>query len=78
VVTTYGPAIVGHVIGDGPGASEAQNAVAAALMMAARPKTPANSAAERFGALPAAARHAWLVRHLAALRAGRVTLAELP
>jgi hypothetical protein len=32
----------------------------------------------RFAALPAAARHAWLVTHLAALRAGRVTLSEIP
>ena len=40
--------------------------------------TPAAAAAERFAALPASVRHAWLVRHLAALRAGQVTLAELP
>jgi hypothetical protein len=38
----------------------------------------ARAAAQRFAALPAVARHAWLVRHLAALRAGRVTLAQLP
>jgi hypothetical protein len=36
------------------------------------------AAAQRFAALPAAARHAWLVQHLAALRSGRVTLAQLP
>jgi hypothetical protein len=42
------------------------------------PGTPAYAAAARFAAVPAAARHAWLVRHLAALRAGRVTLAQLP
>jgi hypothetical protein len=36
------------------------------------------AAAQRFAALPAAARHAWLAQHLAALRAGRVTLAQLP
>jgi hypothetical protein len=36
------------------------------------------AATERFAALPAAARHAWLVTHLAALRAGRVTLSEIP
>jgi hypothetical protein len=40
--------------------------------------TPAAAAAGRFAALPASVRHAWLVRHLAALRAGQVTLAELP
>jgi hypothetical protein len=118
VVTTYGPEIVASVIGDGPGASQAQNAVATGLMMAAglrgldvvqqapatrrgpgnqpsaapggpgapdasqspgvAPGTPAYTAAERFAALPAAARHAWLVRHLAALRAGQLTLAQLP
>jgi hypothetical protein len=36
------------------------------------------AAAQRFAALPASARHAWLVQHLAALRAGRITLAQLP
>jgi hypothetical protein len=36
------------------------------------------AAAQRFAALPAAARHAWLVTHLAALRAGRITLSEIP
>ena len=42
------------------------------------PGSPAFAAARRFGALPASARHTWLVRHLAALRAGQVTLAQLP
>ncbi|MFC1437622.1 hypothetical protein ABUW04_05065 [Streptacidiphilus sp. N1-10] len=42
------------------------------------PGTPAYAAAERFAALPASTRHAWLVQHLAALRAGRITLAQLP
>ena len=37
-----------------------------------------NAAAKRFGALPASARRAWLATHLAALRAGTVTLAQLP
>jgi hypothetical protein len=36
------------------------------------------AAARRFAALSPSARHAWLVQHLAALRAGRITLAELP
>ena len=39
---------------------------------------PYYAAAERFAALPAAARHAWLVGHLTALRAGRISLSELP
>ena len=42
------------------------------------PGSPADAAAKRFAALPAAARHAWLVDHLTALRAGRITLGELP
>lgn len=46
------------------------------------PMTPlparVRAAARRFAALPVPARHAWLVRHLAALRAGRITLAQLP
>jgi hypothetical protein len=39
---------------------------------------PVSAAAQRFAALPPAFRHAWLARHLAALRAGRITLAQLP
>ena len=40
--------------------------------------SPGYAAARRFAALPAAVRHAWLNRHLAALRAGQLTLAQLP
>jgi hypothetical protein len=36
------------------------------------------AAARRFAALPAAARHDWLAAHLAALRAGGLTLGQLP
>jgi hypothetical protein len=36
------------------------------------------TAATRFAALPAASRHAWLAGHLTALRAGHLTLAQLP
>ena len=39
---------------------------------------PVYAAARRLAALPAAARHAWLAAHLAALRAGRLTLQDLP
>ncbi|HLQ53642.1 MAG TPA: hypothetical protein VK162_05135 [Streptosporangiaceae bacterium] len=39
---------------------------------------PVYAAARRLAALPAAARHAWLAAHLAALRAGHLTLAQLP
>jgi hypothetical protein len=42
------------------------------------PGSPAYAAARRFAALPAAARHGWLAVHLTALRAGRITLAQLP
>ena len=42
------------------------------------PGTPAAAAARRFAALPGAARHAWLAHHLAALRAGRISLRQLP
>jgi len=36
------------------------------------------AAARRLAALPAAARHAWVAAHLAALRAGQLTLKDLP
>jgi hypothetical protein len=42
------------------------------------PAPPVRAAAERFAALPAAAQHAWLAAHLAALRSGRLFLAQLP
>ena len=37
-----------------------------------------SAAAQRFAALPASARHAWLSAHLTALRAGAITLAQIP
>jgi len=42
------------------------------------PGTPEYVAALRFAALSAAVRHAWLVTHLAALRAGQISLAQVP
>jgi hypothetical protein len=42
------------------------------------PSAALQAAASRFAALPMATRHAWLTRHLAALRAGRITLAQVP
>ncbi|HSS91769.1 MAG TPA: hypothetical protein VLL69_20840 [Streptosporangiaceae bacterium] len=39
---------------------------------------PAYAAARRLAALSPAARHAWLAAHLAALRSGQLTLAQLP
>jgi hypothetical protein len=37
-----------------------------------------SAAARRFEALSAGARHAWLATHLAALRVGKITVAQLP
>jgi len=45
---------------------------------AARPGSAAYDAGTRFAALPAATRHAWLMTNLAALRAGRIELGQLP
>ena len=116
-----GPKLIANLVGDGPGASQAQQAVAAALSMAARlPVTSAEIsaaavpagrevhsrrsacssltsascspavlgvlavshseyvAAQRFAALPIAAQCDWLAHHLPALRAGQITLAQLP
>jgi hypothetical protein len=42
------------------------------------PGSPADLAARRFAALTPAAKHDWLAHHLAALRAGRIPVAELP
>jgi hypothetical protein len=42
------------------------------------PAGPVYAAARRLAALPAAAWHAWLAAHLAALRSGRLTLGQLP
>jgi hypothetical protein len=67
----------------------AQQAIEAALAQVAgvppdsgvpplAPDRPYYAAAKRFAALPAAARRAWLVGHLTALRAGQITLSEIP
>jgi hypothetical protein len=64
----------------------AQQAVEDALLtgVGSQPLSPSmtsagiSAAAQRFAALPASARHAWLAAHLATLRAGAVTLAQLP
>jgi hypothetical protein len=42
------------------------------------PQPQVTAAAARFAALPAAARHAWLAANLAALKAGRINLAQIP
>jgi hypothetical protein len=42
------------------------------------PGSPAAAAARRFAALAATTRHDWLVSHVEALRAGRLTLTDIP
>jgi len=73
------PAIVASFIGD-RAASPAQQAITAAMLGSAAtifdPSIAAKAA--RFAALPAAARHAWLAEHVAALRIGRIPLEQLP
>jgi hypothetical protein len=72
----------------------AQQAVEDALMIAAGSRPPLRigqhghsggpsqaqitAAASRFASLPASARHAWLAARLAALRAGTITVAQIP
>jgi hypothetical protein len=41
-------------------------------------KGPVYAAARRLAAQPPAARYAWLAAHLAALRTGQLSLAQLP
>jgi len=60
------PLVMGHT-DNFPGAPQSTSATG-----------PVFAAARRFAALPASARHAWLAAHLAALRAGRLTLKDLP
>jgi hypothetical protein len=96
VRTETGPEIIAGLVGNGPVASPAQQAVAGALMKVAGLRLPIQApgrgapaqepdraapvvaASRRFEALPAQARRTWLRRHLAALRAGRISLRELP
>lgn len=73
----------------GQGGTPAQQAVQAGLLKAIGsqwdppgpgkgPHPAMTRAITRFAALPAATRHAWLAAHLAALRAGQISLAQLP
>ncbi len=66
------------VTGRRPASRASRTAAVGGLPPTAAPGTPVYAAARRFAELPASARHAWLVRHLIALRAGRITLAQLP
>ncbi len=47
-------------------------------LMAGDHESLAGHAARRLAALPAAAWHAWLAAHLAALRSGKLTPGQLP
>jgi hypothetical protein len=65
----------------GAGSDPAQQAVTAGILYLGRaiaPDSPVGVAAQRFAALPVGARHAWLVAHAAGLKAGRITLDQLP
>jgi hypothetical protein len=67
------PSQQGQVTNDRPGhVTQPPGAGASAL---ARQEL---AASRRFAALPEATRHAWLLTHLAALRANRITLSEIP
>ncbi len=73
--------ILNSVIGgDRRETTDAQEAIAEAILKTSTlpPGSPTATAAQRFAALPSAVRHAWLTSHVAALRAGQITLAELP
>jgi hypothetical protein len=81
--------LAGRAPGASPGAvglGPAQQAVEDALMTAvgSQPFSPGvtssgiAAAAERFAAQSAGVRHAWLATHLTALRAGAITLAQIP
>jgi hypothetical protein len=72
---------------DNNGGTPAQQAVESALLTAVggqpqsgqpTPSPAVSAAAARFAAMPAATRHAWLAAHLPALRAGHVTVAQIP
>ena len=71
VVPSHLPGPGNNVPPPGPGAGGGR-------YVALAPGSPAYAAARRFDALPAAVRRAWLTQHLAALRAGRIGLRQLP
>ena len=73
-------AIVSAVISSDRALGPAQQAVADGILglYAAEPDDPVGAAARRFAALTAEGRRTWLMENLAALRAGQVTLHQLP
>lgn len=83
-ITTYIAGSGAYAVTTG---TPAQQAVETALLSLVGVQRPADApplppdvaaAAQRFAALPAAARHAWLMTHMAALRAGHIALGQLP
>ncbi|MBV1854434.1 hypothetical protein [Catellatospora tritici] len=72
--------ILSSVIGGGRETTAAQAAVTEAILgtPTLQPGTPEAAAAQRFAALPDQARHDWLMQHVTALRAGQLTLTDLP
>jgi hypothetical protein len=85
--------VIQDVVEEGRGSiGPAQQAIAGALAQTVKldvpgpkpdsllpaPGSPAAAAAQRFAALPASTRHDWLASHIAALRAGGLTLADIP
>ncbi len=67
-VTLASSGLLWQAPGSGPGPGDGQKSA----------RGPVYTAARGLAALPAAARHTWLTAHLAALRAGQLTLAQLP
>jgi hypothetical protein len=75
--------VFGYVVAPNGHADQAQQAVEAGLSQVVGASVPGvgasvATAAQRFAALSSARRHTWLVTNLARLRAGQVTLEELP
>jgi hypothetical protein len=70
-------AVIGGSVRFPPSAAPRDLAPLAGQLLPA-PGSAADRAARRFAALTPAAKRDWLVHHLAALRAGRISLAQLP
>lgn len=72
--------IVANVIGADRDSGPAQRAIIDAILGTFTTETDDHIAAasRRFAALPATARHSWLMENLVALRAGQLTLQQLP
>lgn len=82
--TQAAQAVFGYLVAPNGRAGQAQQAVEAGLCQVAGVTTPDAAAAavtaagRRLAMLTTTQRHTWLVTHLASLRAGQVTLQEIP